>query len=209
MAPDKTVPLPRTAVSETNIELSTQLNGWTLGRVCWVHVSDPIRTDCLLTLTSCPVLLPAIREGEDSSELLEKTLLKLRQDQKGSLLNREWLCFYTTPIPVISDSYTQVSSFFCFLWSTQSHFCAIVWCGTPTPGTVWMPRLSCRCSSHTCRPKSCCSTREPDHTLRASFHTQVSRGDECFDEQRPKLYQTKKKKKLLLWLFTQSGRRSI
>lgn len=97
MAPDKTVPLPRTAVSETNIELSTQLNGWTLGRVCWVHVSDPIWTDCLLTLTSCSMLLPAIREGENSSELLEKTLLKLRQDQKGSLLKSEWLRFYTIP----------------------------------------------------------------------------------------------------------------
>lgn len=136
MAPDKTVPFPRTAVSETNIELSTRLNGWTLGRVCWVHVSDSIWTDCLLTLTSCPVLLPAIREGENSSELLEKTLLKLRQDQKGRMLKREWLRFYTIPIPVISDSNTEVFFFllfprihsesllrYCVVWNTNARNC--------------------------------------------------------------------------------------
>lgn len=129
MAPDKTVPLPRTAVSETNIELSTQLNGWTLERVCWVHVSDPIWTDCLLNLTSCPMLLPAIREGENSSELLEKTLLKLRQDQKGSLLKREWLCFYTIPIPVISDSDTEVSLFLSSVFLDPLRVSSALLCG--------------------------------------------------------------------------------
>lgn len=129
MAPDKTVPLPRTAVSETNIELSTQLNGWTLGRVCWVHVSDPIWADCLLTLTSCSMLLPAIREGENSAELLEKTLLKLRQDQKGSLLKSKWLRFYTIPIPVISDSNTEVSFFLSSVFFDPLRVTSALLCG--------------------------------------------------------------------------------
>lgn len=37
-----------------------------------------------------------------------------------------------------------------------------------------MPRLSSRCSSHTCHQRNCCSTRAPVHTLRGSSHTQVS-----------------------------------
>ncbi len=46
-------------------------------------------TDCPLSLTCCSlVLLIAIRQGEDSRELLEKTVLKLRVDQKGNLVNK-------------------------------------------------------------------------------------------------------------------------
>lgn len=33
---------------------------------------------------SCPVLLSAIRQGEDHQELLVRTVLKLRVDQKGN-----------------------------------------------------------------------------------------------------------------------------
>lgn len=47
-------------------------------------------TDCLPSLTCCLLTLPvAIRQVEDSSELLEKTLLKLRLDQKGNGSIRE------------------------------------------------------------------------------------------------------------------------
>lgn len=83
----------------------------------------------LLTLTSCPMLLPAIREGENSSELLEKTLLKLRQDQKGSLLKREWLCFYTIPIPVISDSDTEVPLFLSSVFLDPLRVSSALLCG--------------------------------------------------------------------------------
>lgn len=47
-------------------------------------------------------------------------------------------------------------------------------CGTPTPKTARTLRSSCRSSSHTCRQRSCCSTREPAPTWRHSSHTRVS-----------------------------------
>lgn len=62
----------------------------------------------------------------------------------------------------------------------QSHSYATVWCGTPTPETAWMLRLCCRCSSHTCRLRSCCSTRVPVHTWRDLFHIQVSLAHVCY-----------------------------
>lgn len=62
---------------------------------------------------------------------------------------------------------------------SQSHSCNTVQCGTPTPETARTLRWCCRCSSHTCRPRSCCSTRAPETTWRDSSPTQVSWGHEC------------------------------
>ena len=47
-------------------------------------------TDFLLCLTCCSLMLTAIRQSENGHELLEKTLLKLRVDQKG---NRSTISF--------------------------------------------------------------------------------------------------------------------
>lgn len=56
----------------------------------------------------------------------------------------------------------------------QRHSCGTVSCGTPTPETARMLKLSCRSSSHMCPLRSCYSTRVPEPTWRDSSHTQVS-----------------------------------
>lgn len=49
---------------------------------CWNHCDDLSVTETLISM------LAAIRQTEDSSELMEKTVLKLRVDQKGSKSSR-------------------------------------------------------------------------------------------------------------------------
>lgn len=83
------------------------------------------------------------------------------------------ICCLTSPpsTPAAAPTLNSASSSLC-----QSLSYVSARCGTPTPETVWMPRPSSTSSSPTCHPRSCCSTREHEHTWRASFHIQVRPG---------------------------------